>query len=349
MELGRRQRAVLFHVVERFIASGEPVASRHVAGSARIGLSPATVRAVMAELEAEGYLTRGHKSAGCEPTDRAFRLYVDAMPAHLTLPLPLRRQLQERLTALRRELVEDLAWVARLVADVTHEAGVAVRPLGERSDVEAVSLVPLAPGRALGVVVTTAGGIEKRLVSLPVDLSADELQVLANQLTHRFHGRDLAWVRANLDAVTADAAESGSAAADPVAEALARELFASTAAATEVEVAGTENLLMSDDFAEVSRVRSVVALLQDRQRLVAEWRQLFATDSTRVVIGEESAATEPGRLGMVATLFFRDGRQAGAVGVVGSRRMDYLRIVPVVEFVGDTLTHMLDSDGAVNG
>lgn len=348
MAIGRRQRAVLFQIVEQFITSGEPVASRHVARSPRISLSSASVRNVMAELEAEGLITREHKSAGCEPTDHAFRLYVDAMPERLRLPPQVRRRLQERLTSLRRELVEDMSWVARLVAEATHEAGVAVRPLGERSEVEAVSLVPLAPGKVLGVIVTAAGGVEKKMVSTSAELAAEELQAIANRLNHCFKGRGFDWVRARL-AVPGEGDSELMPALDGAAAGLARELFSSSVSASEVQVAGTENLLMSQDFTEVDRVRSVVSLLHDRQRLLDEWRRLFTGGRTQVVIGRESEATAPGRLGMVATLFYRGGRRVGAVGVVGPRRMDYLRVVPVVEFVGETLTRMLDGRGVMNG
>ena len=100
------------------------------------------------------------------------------------------------------------------------------------------------------------------------------------------------------------------------------------------------------DFVDIERVRSLMATLQDRARLANEFRKAFARGRTQVLIGEESEATASGGLGMVATLYFRDSRRAGAVGVVGPRRMDYQRIVPVVEYVGDTLTQMLETSGA---
>ena len=93
-------------------------------------------------------------------------------------------------------------------------------------------------------------------------------------------------------------------------------------------------------------MRSLLTRLHDRARIAKEFRKAFARGRTQVLIGEESEATASGNLGMVATLYFRDSRRAGAVGVVGPRRMDYQRIVPVVEYVGDTLTQMLETSGA---
>jgi heat-inducible transcriptional repressor len=114
----------------------------------------------------------------------------------------------------------------------------------------------------------------------------------------------------------------------------------------EVQVAGTDKLLDSVDFAEAERIRSLLAALQDRRRIVNEWRRALDRGRTQVILGHESEVTASGNLGMVATLFYRRGRPAGALGVVGPRRMDYGRIVPMVEFVGDTLTRFLEEPGA---
>ncbi len=117
----------------------------------------------------------------------------------------------------------------------------------------------------------------------------------------------------------------------------------------EVQVAGADNLLQTEDFNEIERVRSLFATLDDDRRIVREIRRALASCSTRVIIGRESALTASGELGMVTTLFFKDGQRAGALGVVGPRRMDYARIVPVVEFIGNSLTRMLQEPGAMNG
>ena len=128
-----------------------------------------------------------------------------------------------------------------------------------------------------------------------------------------------------------------------------RLLFEETASEIEVQVAGTDHLLSSTDFAEADRIRSLVATLQDRQRIVREWRRALHHGGPQVLIGHESELTAEGDLGMVATLFYHQGRSAGALGVVGPRRMDYGRIVPVVEFIGDTLTRMLEEGGFAHG
>lgn len=349
MEPSGRVLKVLCAIVELFIRSGGPVASREVAKFSGLGLSPATIRNIMAELEEAGYLDRPHTSAGTVPSDRTLRLYVDNVPGRRKLPASFQRRLAGRINEMRRELVEDFAWVARLTAEVTNEAGVAVRPFGLGRFLEAVSLVALDGGRVLGLVVTADGSVEKRLLNMEQAVTRDRLQEIANYLTTEFHGL-------NIDEITHTVHDSRGSGATPPRDELERQAFEiisdllpAEGGHVEVQVAGTDNLLQTPEFTEIERVRQLFATLEDDQRIVREIRHALASCSTRVIIGRESALTASGELGMVTTLFFKDGKRAGALGVVGSRRMDYARIVPVVEFIGDSLTKMLQEPGAMNG
>jgi heat-inducible transcriptional repressor len=349
LELSGRVIKVLSAIVELFIRSGGPVASGEVARFSGLGLSPATIRNVMAELEENGYLERPHTSAGTVPSDQSLRLYVDTVSNGRKLSPALRRHLAGRMEEMQRELVEDFAWVARLTAEVTNEAGVAVRPFGKGRFLEAVSLVALDGGKVLGVVVTADGSVEKRLITMEHPLTRERLQEIANYLTLEFHGL-------NIGEIAQAVHSSDTRPPVPPRDELERqafeiilELLPSEGGMVEVQVAGTDNLLQTEEFTEIERVRCLFATLEDDQRIVREIRRALASCSTQVIIGRESALTASGELGMVTTLFYRDGQRAGALGVVGSRRMDYARIVPVVEFIGDSLTKMLQEPGAMNG
>lgn len=333
-------------VVELYVASGSPVASRQIARTSGLDLSPASIRSVVAGLEGKGLLTRPHSSAGSLPTDAGYRTYVDALCVHRHLPGATRRRLESQINAMRRELLEDLEWVARVAAELTREAGVAMRPIDDEPTVEAISLVPLGGRRVLGVIVTTDGSIDKRVLLMDDDPSADNLQEQSNFLTTMFRGASHNQIRRWIDEVERDAA-----AADPLAvraAEVARELFSERDEEIEVQFAGADRLLRSADFSEPDRVRSLMSALHDRRRIVGEWRRALDNGPTQVIIGHESEVTASGNLGMVATLFFREGRRAGAVGVVGPRRMNYGRIVPVVKFIGDALTRMLEEPGATH-
>jgi len=343
MELSRRALSVLCAVVELYIRNGEPVASRHVARHSGLGLSSPTVRNVMAELVENGFLSRPHPSAGSLPSDRGFRLFVDSMPRRTAPPPAVRRELEGRMVSMRRELVEDIEWVAQLIAETTQEAGVAVRPMGDGPVLEAVSLVLLENRRVLGVLITDDGSVEKRVLELDRDSTREQLQAISNYLTRSLSGISIQDIEARVFEM-ADSLDLDEMQVE--AYGIAEHLFARDQNDVEVQVAGTENLLATPDFCEIDRVRSLLSALQDRACIASEFRRVFARGKTQVLIGEESEATASGGLGIVATLYFRDARRAGAVGVVGSRRMDYQRILPVVEYIGDTLTQMLETAGA---
>ena len=346
MELSKRALSVLCAIVELYIRSGEPVASQRVARHSRLGLSSATIRSVMAELEEGGYLTRLHSSAGRVPSDAAFRLYVDNLPRRCVPPPAVRDALAAEMVRMRRELIEDIDWVAQLIAQATNEAGVSVRPLGEGPVLEAVSLVLLEHRGVLGLVVGSDGSVEKKLLELDERFSRDDLQQLSNFMTCRLAGAPLQAIGEFLSRLRQGDEPGPDDELLSSARAVVRQLSPTHEGDIEVRIAGTENLLVSADFSEIERVRSLLSTLEDRTRIAAEFRRAFTRGRTQVLIGGESETTAQGDLGIVATLYFRDRQQVGAVGVVGPRRMDYQRIVPVVEYIGDSLTQMLETSGA---
>jgi heat-inducible transcriptional repressor len=345
VELSRRDLAVLYEIVDLYIRTGAPIASRDVAHSSRLGLSPATIRNIMARLEEADLVERPHPSAGCCPTDISLRAYVERLEPQRRVPNRAQREVLQRVATVAREPEEDIGWVARLVAEVTREAGVAVRPMGEEPVLEAVSLVRLSGSRALAVVVTGEGSVSKRVVALDESFDRDELGSLSAELSRQLRGRSLSAIRELVqgEGETEEPSTEGTLSARVVE--VARTLFGGDEGDSDVRVAGADALASSSDFAEVDRLRSLVNVLQDRARIAREWRRVLRGRRTRVIIGDESEVTASGGLGMVASLFYREGRRVGALGVVGPRRMDYGRIVPLVEFIADMVTRMLEEPG----
>ena len=153
MELTKRDTTVLREIVLQYVRTGRPVSSGQVARTPAVALSPASVRNVMAELEEMELLQRPHPSAGARPTDLGLRMVLERSRMK-KLPSAIRHRLEQRIVQRRRELVEDLGWVAEVAAELTGEAGVVARPLDDERILEAVSLIRLGKGRILGIVVT---------------------------------------------------------------------------------------------------------------------------------------------------------------------------------------------------
>ena len=213
------------------------------------------------------------------------------MPRRSALTPTIRLQLEERMATMRRELVEDIEWVAQLIAEATNEAGVAVRPIGDGPALEAVSLVLLDNNRILGVIVTDAGAVEKRVLELGGERTRERLQTLSNYLTTHLAGMSMREIEMRMDnAFPADDPRSSQELKSEAME-IARQLFSSDGRDVEVWVAGTENLLAASDFGDIERVRSLLTTLQDHARIAEEFRRAFARGRTQVLIGEESEAT----------------------------------------------------------
>ena len=332
LNLTRREGAVFEAIVELFLRTGQPVASREVSASKGQHLSPASIRGVMVRLEELGLLGRPHPSAGCTPTDSGLRFHVDHYVRNSKPSAAVRRRVEAQFGQSRSVAVNDLGWVAGLAAELTREAGIAVRPVGEDPVLESLALVPLGGGRVLAVVVTADRWVEKRVVSAEDHGLTVDLGDFAAGVSRRLSGKGLETIREGLEEELPEWMDlSGE------ERSFLQEVFQDPGGG-EVQVAGAENLIENEAFSEVGRIRSVVKVLEDRPRLAGEWRRALKTTTTRVLIGSESPLTSGGNLGMVATLFYQGGHTVGAVGIVGPRRMPYRQIVPVVECIGETLS-----------
>jgi heat-inducible transcriptional repressor len=338
VDLTARERAVLACVVELYIGSGAPVSSRQIVASSGLDLSSATIRNVVAVLESKGLLTRPHASAGSLPTDHGYRTFVDSLSCSATRNRFRRYPRPESLIAQRAGRGSRVGRPGRGRPDP--EAGVAMRPIGEEPVVEgrcrwcAARRAPV-----LGVIVNRwscrqAGAVfddepraenlqEEATTSPPPGAAPSGSGAGSRQPTNRMWPR-----RGRPGGGHRQAAVCGA------------------GRGRQVQFAGTDRLLRSAEFTEAERIRSLLSALHDRRKMAREWRRALDKGPTQVIIGRESEITASGNLGMVATLFFKGGRRAGAVGVVGPRRMNYGRIVPVVKFIGDALTRMLEEPGA---
>lgn len=338
-----REHTVLALIVGLYIRTGRPVASGQVANCPDVLLSPASIRTVMSRLEERGLIIRAHASAGGVPTDRGLRAALDQdLPKRRVSPRA-RAEIERRITALGHDFIDDLSWLASLAAELTSNAGVAVRPMEDEPTLQGLSLIRLGADLALAIVVGDDGTLTRRAIRIPHTRGDRWIGELGSRANERYGRRRLDDIRRELTAASASLGWTG----DELA--VLQQAFDRSETA-EVTVAGTDKLLESEAFRELDRLRDAVGVLENRSGLADEWRRTLKTSrgGPCVVFGCESELTAAGDLGMVATLIHRSGRTVGAVGVVGPKRMDYPRIVPVVDYIGRAVTRRLDEPGAMN-
>lgn len=333
--LSQRTRRILLATVAEFIATGEPVSSK-VLVQRRVGdLSSATVRAVLAELEAAGYLVKPHTSAGRVPTDRAFEAFAEAMVSASALARGAHAsELDRRYAELDPGLDALLKRTALVLAELTGSAALVRPPRGEAWVLKDMRIIPIRPGELLAVIVATNGAVENRVLRVDDAIGPADIDRINNLLRPLIEGNTLPEVRARL-ASDLEAARARRDAFARQALQIGRDALAAVESEVEVLVEGASQLLDRPEFNDAERTRALVRTLDDQELLLRVLDRALKTPGITVLIGSEE--NEIGRdLSLVSANFGQ-----GAVGVIGTTRMDYSQVVPLVRDVARRLSRRI--------
>ncbi len=337
--LSERERRVLEAVIETYIATAEPAGSQTVARRSTLGISPASIRSTMSNLEAKGYLYHPHTSAGRIPTDRAYRFYVDALvrgePDRHT-----REHLEAELTAAASATEALLGRAAQVLGILTHELGVAVAPALESIVLERVQLIPVAGERMLLVLNLQSGTVRTIYIRLPGALERADLEEVERLLNERLGGLLLREIRASFADRLRDATSSPEV-ADLLDIILAEGegLFDVTDARDAVMLGQTSVLIEQPEFASTEQMRTLVALT-DRRDMLREALERRRKEGLTVTIGAEHGEPGLAPFTLVTATYQRAGA-TGVIGVLGPTRMPYDKIIGLVEHTGRLIEGLL--------
>jgi len=335
-ELTERTRAVFRLVVEGYLTSGSPVGSRTLAGEGSLNLSPASIRSVLAELEQLGLLAAPHTSAGRMPTELGLRLFVDGMMQVAEPTAEERAAIEQRLSA-PGPIEAALETTSTILSDLSGAAGMVMVPRLEPSLAQ-MNLVLLDRNRALAVLVGLDGSIENRLLDLPPDAAPSALQEASNYITARLAGRTLAEAARAMQAeITSGKSALDSAARDLVERGLA--VWSEDAARRPVLIVrGQANLLDAGALQDIERVRSLIDDLENKQSVAELLDTARDAKATRIFIGSENRLFALSGSSVIASPYRdREGRVVGVLGVIGPTRLNYARVVPMVDFTARSL------------
>ncbi len=358
-----RQRAILSAIVESYIETGEPVGSATVArlqvldrAGQVIGMSAATIRNEMAELADAGLLEQPHTSAGRIPTAQAFRLYVEQLSAGDTP-----RIAPARLSASSRSQIDSnfvglagtqavLQRTSHVLATLSSGVGVAIAAAADGDMLEHVHFSRLAEARVLAVVVTKSGMVRDRVLALDRDLSLVELETAANFLNENFRGWSIERVRTEIARLMELQRSEYQALLTQVQQLWARTVPQSAQAMQTVYVEGVANLISYEvvgNQQDASRLREVLAALEEKQRLVDLLNAYIDArqESVRVVFDLEEHAPEMAGLVLIAAPARMGGESRGTVGVIGPKRMHYENTMNAVSYISQVFDRMLHPSG----
>jgi heat-inducible transcriptional repressor len=339
-ELSERSREVFRHIVAAYVESGEPVGSRTVSRRLGLALSPATIRNVMADLEDAGLLYAPHTSAGRLPTELGLRLFVHGLLELGRLTDAERQSIEGQCAAVGRSLPEVLEQASNALAGLSRCAGLVMAPKSDRA-LRHIEFVHLGPGRALVVIVTDDGLVENRIIDVPMGLPASSLIEASNFLSARLVGRtiaeakldigqELAAHRAELDQLTRKVVEAGLA------------TWSADKGGTLI-VRGQAQLLEDvTALSDLERIRSLFSALERKEALARLLEAAESAEGVQIYIGAESELFGLSGCSLVVAPY-RNGQQriVGAVGVIGPTRIDYARVIPMVDYTAQLIGRII--------
>jgi heat-inducible transcriptional repressor len=339
-ELNDRSREIFRHVVDAYVETGEPIGSRTLSRRLGMELSPATIRNVMADLEDLGLLYAPHTSAGRLPTEAGLRLFVHGLLEIGDISETERSNIESQCSAAGRSYSEVLEDATIMLSGLSSCAGLVLAPKTDRS-LKHIEFVNLAPGRALVVMVTEGGLVENRVVELPMGLPASTLVTASNYLNARVVGRTLAEARAEilqelerqksqLDALTAKVVEAG--------------LATWSGGSSGMLIVKGQARLLNDVTAigDLERIRALFTALETKEAMLRLLDAANKAEGVQIFIGAENALFNHAGCSMIIAPY-TDGREhiLGAIGVIGPTRLNYARIVPMVDYTAKVIGRLL--------
>jgi len=339
-DLTDRAREIFRLVVEGYLESGQPVGSKALAGGGGVNLSPASIRSVLAELEAMGLLAAPHTSAGRMPTEGGLRLFVDGM-MQVAEPTPDERAAIEQRLAGPGPIEAALEKASALLSDISGAAGMVMVPRREPRLAQ-VSLVRLGPDRALAVLVGEDGTVENRVFPLDPGTPPSTLEQAGNFISARLAGRTLVdAARAMQREIASGRSALDEASRDLVTRGLA--IWSADAANRPVLIVrGQANLLDEHALGDLERVRMLLDDLENKQSVAELLESARQAESTRIFIGSENRLFALSGSSVIASPYRdREGRVVGVLGVIGPTRLNYARVVPMVDFTAQSLGKLI--------
>ena len=339
-ELNNRAREIFRLVVEGYLSSGHPVGSKTLAEERGLNLSPASIRSVLAELESLGLLAAPHTSAGRMPTDTGLRLFVDGM-MQVGEPSAEERAAIERRLGQPGPIEQALETVSALLSDLSGAAGMVMVPRREPR-IAQLSLVPLASERALAVLVGEDGHVENRVIDLGAPVPSSVLEQASNFITARLAGRTLTEAVTAMRQEVADGrSQLDEASRDLVERGLA--VWSEDAARRPVLIVrGQANLLDEAAIGDIERVRSLLDDLENKQSVAELLDSARQAEAMRIFIGSENRLFALSGSSVIASPYRdREGKVVGVLGVIGPTRLNYARVVPMVDFTARSLGRII--------
>ncbi len=335
-ELDKRQQSLLVAIVTEYIQRAQPVSSQRLERNYSLGVKSATLRSMMAELEQWGYLYQPHTSAGRIPTEKAFRQYVNMLKPQPYLGKAEREKIELHCSDQSTDPNERIRQTTRLLSALTGHPAVATGPRFDTTAIQRIEFVRIRPNQVAAILVSSAPKVRDRVLGSERDYTQDELNQMASFLTRLVSGCSLEQAAGRIARVKKQKGKVDDSLAQ-VALSLGEELL-SDQEPTSIYVEGTAKLLNQTDVSDLSKARDILEVLEDRVALADALNELVKYNTPNVAIGSENSDTRLSEFSVVAAAYTSGAVKVGSLAVIGPLRMNYSRIIPLVEYTAQTLS-----------
>lgn len=344
MELTERKLKILQAIISDYVRTAEPVGSRTISKKYDLGISPATIRNEMADLEEMGYLTHPHTSAGRVPSDMAYRLYVNALMEKKELSREEKSIISQRLQSNVHEFEKTIEHAASLLSEITNLTSFALTPTKEEDALRFINLLPVDEKTIVLMIVSESGKISNTALTVNAPYSEENLQLLAKAMTYNYKGKTISEALTNniIESFESDiAAMSG----------LAHDIMPNFMRTLEdmlnvnLYMEGLSNIFDIPEYNDLQKAKSFIEMLS--QKDIFTRKLLERDDGIIVTIGAENADDIMNDCALITASYHVDGKLVGKIGVIGPTRMKYGEVTSVIEYMTDNLsdTFKLESGG----
>lgn len=336
--LSEREKVILQYLIDYYIATATPVGSRVIANKYKLGISPATIRNTMQDLEEMDLITHPHTSAGRVPTDKGYRVYVDTLLEPEELTLFEAEQIKSEMLVDYTAVEDLLEQTSRVLASVSNQLGVTIGPRFDQGILTRVSLIPVADKKLLVVLAVKHGLVRTVLLEADSNLKTEALDKTASIINERLCGLTLGEIKASMDQRLKEAST-----ADPKLIKLFLESGENLLNFPEIEqvhLGGTTNIVDQPEFRDREKLRSLIELLEEKKLLAELVSAKGIKNGITVTIGKEIKRGEMQSCSLV-TSTYKAGKVSGTIGIIGPTRMRYAKLVSLVDYTAKLLSEIL--------
>jgi heat-inducible transcriptional repressor len=340
--LSERSKKILYAVVQSYINYPDPVGSRIVTKRYSFGLSPATIRNIMADLEEMGYLIQPHTSAGRVPTDLGYRFYVDSLvnegDLNSNIEIEILQGLYRRLEILKNNIELLLSETTKSLSLLSHYLGVAMSPTPDMTTLRKINLLKYNADKVAVVLFTDEGNIKNKIIAVDSEISQKDLNRIATYLNSEFSGYTFDEIRIKL---VKEMAKEKTRCDYLISKAMRICREALCFPLNELFVSGLSEVLDLPDFSDLKTIRELSKAVEDKHNIIKLLDKMSETEGVQILIGSENEQDQMRRLSLVASPCREGGRPVGVVGIIGPTRMNYSKAIYIVENTAKFISRMI--------